>query len=80
MPCDSQYFKVKKLRVYCVSSGDIKFNESCLVADDQSCPICLNDFEEQQIGLPNNCRHAFCIDCILEWSKVISWLLLFWVR
>uniref|UniRef100_H2YBV4 PHD and RING finger domain-containing protein 1 n=1 Tax=Ciona savignyi TaxID=51511 RepID=H2YBV4_CIOSA len=36
---------------------------------DESCAICLNEFTKQKIGVPNNCRHIFCVDCILEWSK-----------
>ncbi|XP_078586694.1 uncharacterized protein LOC144868390 isoform X2 [Branchiostoma floridae x Branchiostoma japonicum] len=35
----------------------------------ESCPICLNEFELQEVGTPVNCQHNFCIDCILEWSK-----------
>ena len=35
------------------------------------CPICLNRFREQDLGTPEACDHAFCLECILEWSKVI---------
>uniref|UniRef100_F6PH84 Zinc finger protein n=1 Tax=Ciona intestinalis TaxID=7719 RepID=F6PH84_CIOIN len=38
-------------------------------AGDASCAICLNEFTKQKVGVPNNCRHIFCVDCILEWSK-----------
>lgn len=35
-----------------------------------SCPICLLKFKGQAIGYPDVCGHPFCLDCILEWSKV----------
>lgn len=37
-----------------------------------SCPICLLKFKGQAIGFPEVCEHPFCLDCILEWSKVTS--------
>lgn len=38
--------------------------------DLESCPICLNAFRDQAVGTPENCAHYFCLDCIVEWSKV----------
>lgn len=38
--------------------------------DSESCPICLNAFRDQAVGTPENCAHYFCLDCIVEWSKV----------
>lgn len=38
--------------------------------DSESCPICLNAFRDQALGTPENCAHYFCLDCIVEWSKV----------
>lgn len=38
--------------------------------DSESCPICLNTFRDQAVGTPENCAHYFCLDCIVEWSKV----------
>ena len=34
------------------------------------CPICLGELRDQLVGEPEKCRHAFCFDCIKEWSKV----------
>lgn len=42
--------------------------------DSESCPICLNTFRGQVVGTPQSCAHYFCLDCIVEWSKV-RWLL-----
>ena len=39
---------------------------------NENCPICLNDFTDQEIGIPENCEHTFCLKCVLHWSKVIS--------
>ncbi|KAJ8873259.1 hypothetical protein PR048_026893 [Dryococelus australis] len=33
------------------------------------CPICLEQLEAQEVGSPWNCRHYFCISCILEWVR-----------
>lgn len=37
-----------------------------------TCYICLNEFEGQDIGTPENCEriHFFCLECLEEWSKV----------
>lgn len=43
--------------------------------DSESCPICLNTFRDQAVGTPENCAHYFCLDCIVEWSKVRRQLL-----
>lgn len=38
------------------------------------CYICLNEFEDQDVGSPDSCEdiHRFCLECIEEWSKVVS--------
>lgn len=38
--------------------------------DGENCPICLNTFRDQAVGTPESCSHYFCLDCIVEWSKV----------
>lgn len=38
--------------------------------DGENCPICLNTFRGQAVGTPESCAHYFCLDCIVEWSKV----------
>ncbi|XP_060525173.1 PHD and RING finger domain-containing protein 1 isoform X2 [Cylas formicarius] len=40
-------------------------------SDGQSekCPICLISFRNQEVGVPENCEHMFCLECIQEWSK-----------
>lgn len=38
--------------------------------DSDKCPICLNSFNSQPVATPENCEHYFCLDCILEWTKV----------
>ncbi|XP_044136316.1 protein SCAF11 isoform X2 [Bufo gargarizans] len=34
----------------------------------ERCPICLNILT-LEVGFPEECRHAFCIPCILKWSE-----------
>ncbi|XP_074950559.1 PHD and RING finger domain-containing protein 1 isoform X2 [Phalacrocorax aristotelis] len=47
-------------------------NEASISSDEDSenCPICLNTFRDQAVGTPENCSHYFCLDCIVEWSKI----------
>ena len=40
--------------------------------ESERCPVCLSRFVGQRIGMPETCDHAFCLDCIMEWSKVSS--------
>ncbi|XP_043826043.1 PHD and RING finger domain-containing protein 1 isoform X2 [Dromiciops gliroides] len=47
-----------------VAGGSVSSDE-----DAESCPICLNAFQDQAVGTPENCTHYFCLDCIVEWSK-----------
>ena len=52
-------------------NGDISSAESSGSQDnDNSCAICLSSFRHQEIGIPESCDHTFCVDCIVEWSKV----------
>uniref|UniRef100_A0A8C0GQM2 Zinc finger C3HC4 RING-type domain-containing protein n=1 Tax=Chelonoidis abingdonii TaxID=106734 RepID=A0A8C0GQM2_CHEAB len=50
--------------------------ESCscptavLYDEADRCPICLNCLLEQEVGFPENCRHFFCMPCILKWAEV----------
>ena len=38
--------------------------------DLPTCPICLDKLRRQDIGSPESCDHQFCMECIVEWSKV----------
>lgn len=35
----------------------------------ERCAVCLNRFLGQEVGTPESCDHAFCLDCIQEWAK-----------
>ncbi|KAK6183923.1 hypothetical protein SNE40_006491 [Patella caerulea] len=39
---------------------------------EETCPICLGRFKEQDIGTPESCDHNFCLECIQEWSKNVN--------
>ncbi|ELK32075.1 PHD and RING finger domain-containing protein 1 [Myotis davidii] len=53
------------------SVGKLEASGTCPSDDEaESCPICLNAFRDQAVGTPESCAHYFCLDCILEWSKV----------
>ncbi|XP_072304597.1 PHD and RING finger domain-containing protein 1-like [Eucyclogobius newberryi] len=39
----------------------------------EKCYICLCSFEEQTVGsLLENCKHDFCLECIVQWSKTAN--------
>ncbi len=40
------------------------------VCPPNSCPVCLSDLDDCQLGRPECCSHLFCQNCIIEWSKV----------
>lgn len=55
------------------SQGKLEANGTLNSDEDaESCPICLNVFRDQAVGTPETCAHYFCLDCIVEWSRV-SW-------
>lgn len=47
--------------------------------NEPTCYICLNEFEGQDVGSPDSCEniHHFCLECIEEWSKVLSMIVTF---
>ncbi|XP_030767637.1 PHD and RING finger domain-containing protein 1 isoform X2 [Sitophilus oryzae] len=56
------------------NSNNIVPEEKCIDSDSsdgqsEKCPICLLSFRLQEIGIPENCEHNFCLECIQEWSK-----------
>ena len=46
--------------------------EADMDEETDKCPVCLCPFSEQDVGTPESCDHTFCLECILEWSKVCS--------
>jgi hypothetical protein len=37
--------------------------------DSEKCPVCLENFTTQVVGIPDICDHTFCASCLHEWSK-----------
>jgi PHD and RING finger domain-containing protein 1 len=46
---------------------DLKLTDD---TNKDQCAICLMEFTDQKVGIPNNCTHVFCLVCIQEWAKV----------
>jgi len=40
--------------------------------EEDMCPICLGEFVDQLVGVPENCKHVFCNDCLQEWTKNVN--------
>lgn len=40
------------------------------VSTVEQCAICMENLVQQEVGIPENCEHTFCLPCILEWAKV----------
>ena len=56
-----------------VADGDCLLSSESGSDDDDEvdkCPVCLRSLRDQDIGMPESCDHDFCLDCIVEWSKV----------
>ncbi|CAH1131039.1 unnamed protein product [Ceutorhynchus assimilis] len=47
-------------------------DSDCSDGQSEKCPICLVRFKLQKVGVPENCGHKFCLECILEWSKTVN--------
>ncbi|XP_053575182.1 protein SCAF11 [Bombina bombina] len=63
-----------KNKLVCTPGAEDQDEENESITNDvssyakQRCPICLN-FLTQDVGIPENCYHAFCVACILKWSE-----------
>ncbi|KAL2342736.1 hypothetical protein Fmac_004021 [Flemingia macrophylla] len=44
-------------------------NPSNLVEEDDTCPICLEEYDEENPKLATKCDHYFHLACILEWME-----------
>ncbi len=36
----------------------------------EQCAICMEKLMTQEVGIPENCEHTFCLACLIEWAKV----------
>ena len=36
----------------------------------EQCAICMESLIKQKVGMPENCKHSFCLNCLIEWAKV----------
>ncbi|XP_041113961.1 protein SCAF11-like isoform X2 [Polyodon spathula] len=49
-------------------------NDSAVAVNEEvdRCPICLNLLLQQELALPENCCHVFCLSCILKWAETVT--------
>ncbi|XP_056135019.1 PHD and RING finger domain-containing protein 1-like [Lampris incognitus] len=55
-----------------VRGADGDRRDSVPILGSDKCLICLNTLGEQPVGSLDNCRHVFCLECILQWSQTAS--------
>ncbi|XP_044493888.1 probable E3 ubiquitin-protein ligase RHB1A isoform X3 [Mangifera indica] len=46
-----------------------KLNESMVAEEDDTCPICLEEYDTENPKLITKCEHHFHLSCILEWKE-----------
>lgn len=39
-------------------------------ATTEQCAICMENLTNQEVGIPENCEHPFCLTCIITWAQV----------
>ncbi|CAF1434131.1 unnamed protein product [Adineta ricciae] len=39
------------------------------ISPTEQCAICMENFARQEVGIPENCEHSFCLACLIEWAK-----------
>ncbi|XP_075898032.1 PHD and RING finger domain-containing protein 1-like isoform X2 [Nelusetta ayraudi] len=40
--------------------------------ESDKCSICLRPFDKQAVASLESCQHAFCLECILQWSQTAN--------
>jgi PHD and RING finger domain-containing protein 1 len=53
-----------------MSSDQLAPNSNLPGRSVEQCAICMENFGKQEVGIPENCEHSFCLACIIEWAKV----------
>lgn len=48
-----------------------KNHSVAITATHERCSICLVSFNDQEVGVPNTCKHYFCATCIKKWANVV---------
>jgi len=46
----------------------------------EQCAICMENLMKQEVGIPENCEHSFCLACLIQWAKVIMKTKLFLIK
>ncbi|KAK3194766.1 hypothetical protein Dsin_026076 [Dipteronia sinensis] len=46
-----------------------KVNEPTAVEEEETCPICLEEYDTENPKLVTKCDHHFHLSCILEWNE-----------
>lgn len=53
-----------------MSNDQVLSNTNSPVRPIEQCAICMEHLTTQEVGVPENCEHAFCLVCLIEWAKV----------
>ncbi|XP_031275836.1 probable E3 ubiquitin-protein ligase RHB1A isoform X1 [Pistacia vera] len=66
LDCKTQ---VSSLLVSPRKSEVAKLNESIVAEEEDTCPICLEEYDTENPKLITKCEHHFHLSCILEWNE-----------
>jgi hypothetical protein len=61
------------------SSSDC-LSDSNGAQSEETCPICLVKFTNQETATPGTCKHRFCAGCLLQWSVVSNCITFEWFQ
>lgn len=53
-----------------MSNDQTPTNSISSVRPVEQCAICMENLTTQEVGIPENCEHNFCLACLIEWAKV----------
>lgn len=70
---DTEHISPEDLEIELVKSGELKKSSKSFVADQEveedTCPTCLEEYDDENPKINTKCEHHFHLACILEWME-----------
>ncbi|XP_077536367.1 uncharacterized protein LOC144148722 [Haemaphysalis longicornis] len=64
--------KASNAQTECGEASSAQTRGEASDAQAECCAICLEQFQGEEVGMPECCDHVFCLVCIQEWAKVTN--------